>query len=76
MSETSKTITAAIIQRDTYKRLGHRLQALPELALPMNVEGVFVDLLKKLDAVAAGNPVARLNDESGLLTCVQAGATI
>lgn len=59
MSETSKTTTAGIIQRDTLKRLGPRLRGLPEFSLPPDSEDVFGDLLKKLDAMERENQAPR-----------------
>jgi hypothetical protein len=59
MSETYKTTTAGIIERDTLKRLGPHLRGLPEFALPADSEDVFGDFLKKLDAVARENQAPR-----------------
>jgi len=75
MSQTSKTITAAIIQRETLKRIGPRLEALPEFSLPTDAEGVFGILLKKLDVVAAGSPIARTTKSAAEVTCGRSEAT-
>lgn len=62
----SKTIRAATIQRETFKRIGPRLQALRAFALPTDAEGVFGALLTKLDAAAARNAEARATEAARL----------